>query len=1164
MVKWPPYLPGGWVGNRKYVQCLVLCMCLQLLGTSAYGQRRAWNWYFGNEAAISFATGIPIPLTDSRMRTEEGCASISDPATGSLLFYTDGRTVWNRFHQMMPNGFGMHGDPSTSQSALIVQLPISSELYAIFTPAPITSADPGGRCLCLKYSIVDMRRDAGFGDVVLRDELLEQDVTEHVTAIPDCSEPNWWIVARKRSTSSFVAFHVTQDGINPRPVVSNIVGLPEIRDAGQMFGSPDGRFLVITSPSGTTQLFRFHRATGRVFRGINVFGPDNTGIHYGVTFSRDSRFLYVASSKLTPQPSVEISRFDISSENEADVMASRMVVAVLPGNANFTPLQLGPDGIIYVGRYGERFLSSIPNPSAATPTLRDTAVVLFGECRSGLPNVVNWYLADRKPEPSRCVMPIAISADRSVCEDQCIQLVDASEGMINSWSWSIPEGTPSSSRLPSPVVCFSSPGVYTAYLTVSNQYGDDTDTISITVHPKPTVVAEQTVTACSGVPVQLSATGASTYRWTPATGLNDPTKPNPVATVTANTTYTVVGTDSWGCSDTAIVNIVMKTMESGPDVTVCSGATAQLQARGADHYEWTPSTGLDDPFSATPKATVSETTTYTVRMTSGNCVVEEQVHVFVSNELKVSIDAPRQACIGASIQVRAIGGGSNFTWSGIGVQPSATNETIVAVTGSTWIYVTTTSGSCVARDSFYLAASDGPSVDAGDNILSCSMKPVTLRAHSSATTFVWSPREFLETDTGSVVTAFPTETTVFYVKAIADNGCIGTDSVVVIVTPLPAVDAGPVRRICKGSAIRLSASGSASSYTWFPSDGLDDPNSLTPLASPLVTTTYVITAEKDGCISTDSTTVYVSDINLQVPTDTRICQGSATPLFASGAAMYAWSPTTGLSDPSIPNPIASPKTTTTYRIVGTDASGCEDVAYCTVYVIDTASIKLRAATVTAAAGTSDLPLPIIVDADPEILPVFADTLRASLVFPADVYYPSKWDIGPSFFAIRGHERIVRLIQYNVQIVNPQQRINTLYGTVLAGTITDAKLHWEDIQWQGVECPSGSSTSGRLLVTGCNLQGRSLRFFSPTTVNVVPRTTSDVLDVHILGTEPGTFTVQLVSVNGNVITEQQYHRPIGTEHDLHVSLNANGLSAGTYFVVVHTPQYAHVQHIVWLP
>ncbi len=314
----------------------------------------------------------------------------------------------------------------------------------------------------------------------------------------------------------------------------------------------------------------------------------------------------------------------------------------------------------------------------------------------------------------------------------------------------------------------------------------------------------------------------------------------------------------------------------------------------------------------------------------------------------------------------------------------------------------------------------------------------------------------------------------------------------------------------------------------------------------------------------DSTTVFVSTLDITSPSSVRLCQGSAVQLMVSGAATYRWTPSDGLSDPTIPNPIASPRVSTTYEIAGVDAFGCEDRTLLTVDVVDTASVVLRASTISAEAGTDDLGIPVVVEVDPELLPMFADTLMASLIFPAEVFYPSRWDIGQPFFSIRGNERVTRLLQHNIQLVNPQQRINTLYGTVLSGSITTATLHWEDIHWAGLTCPSNGSTPSLLLVTGCNIKGRALRYFSQTSVTAVPRPSSSVIDVSISGDEPGQYVVQLVSTDGAMIHQHTISRAYQSANVLSYPIDMSSIARGLYYVVVTAPSGPYLSRVLWMP
>src|SRR4051812_32955523 len=105
----------------------IILFILSILSISSYGQKEANMWYFGDYAALDFNSGAPVALTNSAMSQWEGCASIADQ-NGNLLFYTDGVSIWDVSHNIMPNGTGLMGNMSSTQSGVIVKKPGSANL----------------------------------------------------------------------------------------------------------------------------------------------------------------------------------------------------------------------------------------------------------------------------------------------------------------------------------------------------------------------------------------------------------------------------------------------------------------------------------------------------------------------------------------------------------------------------------------------------------------------------------------------------------------------------------------------------------------------------------------------------------------------------------------------------------------------------------------------------------------------------------------------------------------------------------------------------------------------------------------------------------------------------------------------------------------------------
>lgn len=183
------------------------------------------------------------------------------------------------------------------------------------------------------------------------------------------------------------------------------------------------------------------------------------------------------------------------------------------------------------------------------------------------------------------------------------------------------------------------------------------------------------------------------------------------------------------------------------------------------------------------------------------------------------------------------------------------------------------------------------------------------------------------------------------------NGCTDMTSSPVDIVPLPDVTIGPASDICIGESVPLNAQLNTNptgvSYAWDNGTSLSCSDCLIPLASPVVTTTYTLTATTaSGCVDTAQVTVTVipfpaPDIGLAA--DTSICENTTIQLLASGGttdpASYQWDQSsTGLSCYACPNPFASPTVTTEYRITVTGEGGCTAMDTIVVTVFDPSQV----------------------------------------------------------------------------------------------------------------------------------------------------------------------------------------------------------------------------------
>ena len=172
-----------------------------------FSQGEANIWYFGGNAGLDFNSGSPVAITNGQLTTNEGCATISN-SLGQLLFYTDGIAVYDKLHQVMPNGTGLLGHPSSTQSAIIVPNPVNTNIYYIFT------TDFEGYSNGLNYSVVDITLNGGLGDVTSqKNALLKTPICEKLTAIKNEAANEYWVVSHGYGNNEFCSYRVTAAGV---------------------------------------------------------------------------------------------------------------------------------------------------------------------------------------------------------------------------------------------------------------------------------------------------------------------------------------------------------------------------------------------------------------------------------------------------------------------------------------------------------------------------------------------------------------------------------------------------------------------------------------------------------------------------------------------------------------------------------------------------------------------------------------------------------------------------------------------------------------------------------------------------------------------------------------------------------------------------------------
>lgn len=380
---------------------------------------------------------------------------------------------------------------------------------------------------------------------------------------------------------------------------------------------------------------------------------------------------------------------------------------------------------------------------------------------------------------------------------------------------------------------------------------------------------------------------------------------------------------------------------NGPTISgttvICSGETTVLMVSAGTTYSW--NTGA-----TTQSITVSQpySSPYTVRVTNDTACTR-----ILSQAITVNVPPTANAgsnigiCSGSSTGLggspTATGGTSPYTYSW---SPStALNSTTIAnptanpTTTTTYTVSVTDAKGCVKTATKTVSVFN---INAGSNSAICAGGVATLGGSptvsggTSPYTYIWTPSTGLNSAAIANPVAAPAATTTYTLSVSDAIGCSMTGTVTVTVNNLPSLSSVTHdTTICSGNSVQLSASGSGT-YSWTPSTGLSSTSISNPVASPTVTTTYVVSlTSSNGCTSQSSVIVTVNTIPTITVTgnptissnSTTVCKGQPVSLIAQASAQhFEWSSSTSSAIVTGAQLVAIPDTTTTYTVTASNGS----------------------------------------------------------------------------------------------------------------------------------------------------------------------------------------------------------------------------------------------------
>lgn len=748
----------------RLVQFTIIVLLLNCSIASA--QKQSNIWYFGSRAGLDFNQTPVKALNDGVIDTFEGSASIAD-ANGSLLFYADGTTIWNKKHQIMVNGNNLTGNASSTQSGVIVPAPSNANLYYVFTVGM-----QGGT---LDYSVVDITKDNGFGEVITKNLRLLTLSTEKITAVKHNNGRDIWVIGHELYNNKFYAWLVTPNGIATSPVVTAAGSqhgnnFDNVAAIGYMKASPDGSKIALgarNSGGSFAETLDFDTKTGVLSNPTTLTGFGNILIVYGIEFSADGKLLYVLEENYNNNRlfQVKLPYTTGAITQKGTLIASNLFLGAL---------QICPDGRIIVSQAYTRYLDVINFPSVEGVGCNYVKKVIdleTGRGNAGLPTFIQSFFN-----------AFSFSAS-SICFNSTTNftLVSA-ENNFDQITWDFGEpssGTSNTSSLRNPVHRYQQPGDYEVNLTVrkGSNVSSISQTVTISSLPNAELPADTTLFYGQTLTLDVGSTG-NTYLWN-----NGSTAPN--LTVTSPGTYSVTVANSAGCTATDEIKVTYdQIITSGlpPEALLCRGSSITLDVTlpGASYLWSNGSTGPSLTVNTAGRYSVTIINAYNNRRRTDQIEVKFKEFALPALPVKTVLCEPGIATITAT----GATAGQFYNWYDENKvfieQNSGTFKTGFLNAGKTY-YAAVTDGGCSGEMQSTFVQLDKPyaKINAQSTVIKVG-ETFTFTGEGGAG-YLWSGDRILTSETDQTIVAQPLKNTTYKLITTNENGCLAEAEIKVIV-----------------------------------------------------------------------------------------------------------------------------------------------------------------------------------------------------------------------------------------------------------------------------------------------------------------------------------------------------------------------------------------------
>jgi gliding motility-associated-like protein len=544
-------------------------LILMLIPMFAFAQKENNNWYFGKYAALGFETGIGIPKYDNPQYVYGKTASVSHPTTGQLLFYTNGKTIWDASHQIINNGV-------TNFNTIIgevLSIPVAKKpnLYWLFAVHNINQ---------IGINIIDVANNTRTAFEVS----INKNFSQNLCIIRHPYKDAFWLIGHEKNNNVFHAILFDENTpLNPSSpqIITSSIG-ENMTEYGDMIASNQGDKIVVTHYNNSNpmvEFFSFDAVCGIVSNPILLPPPLNDyDFPYGVAFSPDDTKLYVTYSV------AQSFLVQYSGSN----FQTATFIATSPYNFNI--LRLGPDNRIYMtthdgGIPGPRINTILkPNELGGACQFSESFIRLdegLGRARASsfeLPQFAVGKMIQSPVSDSIFSYQLACVGDTSIFKFNTNKAHD-------SISWRIENDTNIYNATTLKYV-FKQAGTYAVQLTLyrcgqAYPLADSVDVLTIAAINFPT-----DTTVCYNIPVKLDAPPAQKYTWS--------TGEHSSSIIQNKPGKTWLKIESGHCSSTDTINIKYHSeimIELGDEFYLCEDDSELVKldaGEGFIQYKWTP------------------------------------------------------------------------------------------------------------------------------------------------------------------------------------------------------------------------------------------------------------------------------------------------------------------------------------------------------------------------------------------------------------------------------------------------------------------------------------------------------------------------------------------------------------------------------------------------